>query len=127
MRAVAENQTLAESAGLRVRTILAVAWAIATTMATIAAVIQGTGPGVGLSFLVIPPLAFRAFPAVLLGGLESITGALVGGLIIGVVETLASGIIDSNTGQQFAPFAVLLIVLIIRPEGLFGQKHIDRV
>jgi branched-chain amino acid transport system permease protein len=127
MRAVAENQTLAESAGLRVRTILAVAWAIATTMATIAAVIQGTGPGVGLSFLVIPPLAFRAFPAVLLGGLESITGALVGGLIIGVVETLASGVIDSNTGQQFAPFAVLLIVLIIRPEGLFGQKHIDRV
>lgn len=127
MRAVAENQVLAESAGLQVRTILAVAWAIATTMATIAAVIQGTGPGVGLSFLVIPPLAFRAFPAVLVGGLESITGALVGGLIIGVVETLASGIIDSNTGQQFAPFAVLLIVLIIRPEGLFGQKHIDRV
>jgi len=127
MRAVAENQTLAESVGLRVRTILAVAWAIATTMAMIAAVIQGTGPGVGLSLAVIPPLAFRAFPAVLLGGLESITGALVGGLIIGVVEMLATILIDSTTGQEFAPFAVLLVVLVIRPDGLFGQRRIDRV
>lgn len=127
MRAVAENQTLAESVGLRVRTILAVAWAIATTMAMVAAVIQGTGPGVGLSVLVIPPLAFRAFPAVLLGGLESITGALVGGLVIGVVETLVSALVDTSTGQEMAPFLVLLIVLLIRPDGLFGQRRIDRV
>jgi len=127
MRAVAENQVLAESVGLRVRTILAVAWAIATTMAVVAAVIQGSGPSVGLSVLVIPPLAFRAFPAVLLGGLESITGALVGGLIIGIVEQLTTGLWDSSAGQEFAPFAVLLIVLLIRPDGLFGQKRIDRV
>jgi branched-chain amino acid transport system permease protein len=127
MRAVAENQVLAESVGLQVRTILAVAWAIATTMAMVAAVIQGMGPGVGLSTLVIPPLAFRAFPAVLLGGLESITGALVGGLIIGIVETLASVVFDTTTGQEFAPFAVLLVVLLIRPDGLFGLRRIDRV
>lgn len=127
MRAVAENQVLAESVGLQVRTILAVAWAIATTMAMVAAIIQGMGPGVGLSTLVIPPLAFRAFPAVLLGGLESITGALVGGLIIGVVEMLASIVFDTTTGQEFAPFAVLLVVLLIRPDGLFGQRRIDRI
>jgi branched-chain amino acid transport system permease protein len=127
MRAVAENQVLAESVGLKVRTILAVAWAIAVTMATIAAVIQGTGPGVGLSAVVIPPLAFRAFPAVLLGGLESVTGALVGGLVIGVAEVMASALLDSTTGQEFIPFAVLLIVLLIKPDGLFGQRRIDRV
>jgi branched-chain amino acid transport system permease protein len=127
MRAVAENQVLAESVGLRVRTILAVAWAIAAAMATIAGVIQGTGPGIGLSAIVIPPLALRAFPAVLLGGLESITGALVGGLVIGIVETLASALVDSTTGQEFAPFAVLLIVLMLKPDGLFGQRRIDRV
>ncbi|MBZ0310252.1 MAG: branched-chain amino acid ABC transporter permease [Anaerolineae bacterium] len=127
MRAVAENQVLAESVGLRVRTILAVAWAIAAAMATIAGVIQGTGPGIGLSAIVIPPLALRAFPAVLLGGLESITGALVGGLVIGVVETLVSALVDSTTGQEFAPFAVLLVVLMLKPDGLFGQRRIDRV
>lgn len=127
MRAVAENQTLAGSVGLRVRTILAVAWAIAAAMATIAGVIQGTGPGIGLSAIVIPPLALRAFPAVLLGGLESITGALIGGLIIGVVEALVSVMVDTTTGQEFAPFAVLLVVLMIKPDGLFGQRHIDRV
>jgi branched-chain amino acid transport system permease protein len=127
MRAVAENQVLAESVGLRVRTILAVAWAIAAIMAMIAGVIQGTGPGVGVSVLVIPSLAFRAFPAVLLGGLESIGGALVGGLIIGVVEVLVIGLVDSSTGQELAPFLVLLIALMIRPDGLFGQRRIDRV
>ena len=127
MRAVAENQVLGESIGLRVRTILAVAWAIAATMAMVAGVVQGTGPGVGVSTLVIPSLAFRAFPAVLLGGLESITGALVGGLIIGVVEALTISLIDPTTGQEFAPFALLLIVLMIRPDGLFGQRRIDRV
>ncbi|MFP4321838.1 MAG: branched-chain amino acid ABC transporter permease [Anaerolineales bacterium] len=127
MRAVAEDQTLAESVGLRVRTILAVAWAIAATMAMIAAVIQGSGPAVGVSAIVIPPLAFRAFPAVLLGGLESITGALVGGLIIGVVEVMTTALVDSTTGQEFAPFAVLLIMLMIKPDGLFGQRRIDRV
>lgn len=127
MRAVAENQVLAESVGLQVRTILAIAWAIATTMAMVAAVIQGSGTGQGLSLLVITPLAFRAFPAVLLGGLESVSGAIIGGIIIGVVESLASAMIDTTTGQEFAPFAVLLIVLLIRPDGLFGQRRIDRV
>ena len=127
MRAVAENQTLAESVGLKVRTILGITWAIAAVMAMIAAVIQGSGPGVGLSAVVIPPLAFRAFPAVLLGGLESVTGALLGGIIIGIVEVMTTTYVNSTTGQEFAPFAVLLIVLLIRPDGLLGQRRIDRV
>jgi branched-chain amino acid transport system permease protein len=127
MRASAENQVLAQSVGLRVRSILALAWAIAAAMAMVAAVIQGSGPSVGVSALVLPPLAFRAFPAVLLGGLESITGALVGGILMGVVELLATALIDSATGQEFAPFAVMMLVLMVKPDGLFGQRRVERV
>lgn len=126
LRATAENQILAESVGLQVRLMLALSWAMVAVMATIAGVIQGTG-GTGIAVLVIPYLALRVFPAVLLGGLESITGAMVGGLVIGVVEQLTIIYIDTTAAQQMAPFVVLMVVLIIRPDGLFGQRRIDRV
>ncbi|NDJ85161.1 MAG: branched-chain amino acid ABC transporter permease [Chloroflexi bacterium] len=126
MRATAENQVLAESVGLRVRLMLAVAWAIVAVMAAIAGIIQGTG-GTGVAVLVVPILALRVFPAVLLGGLESITWAMVGGLVIGVVEQLTIVYLDTTAAQQMAPFVVLIIVLLIRPDGLFGQRRIDRV
>ncbi len=126
LRATAENQTLAESVGLQVRLMLAISWGLVALMATIAGVIQGTG-GTGIAILVIPFLALRVFPAVLLGGLESISGAMVGGLIIGVVEQLTTIYLDTSAAQQMAPFVVLMIVLLIRPDGLFGQRRIDRV
>lgn len=126
MRATSENQTLAESVGLRVRLILAIAWATVAVMATIAGVIQGTGPG-GLSKDVIPALALRVFPAVLLGGLDSVTGALVGGILIGVIESLSSLYISTTAAQEMMPFLVLIIVLMFRPDGLFGQRRIERV
>lgn len=126
LRATAENQVLAESVGLQVRLMLAISWGLVALMATIAGVIQGTG-GTGVAILVVPFLALRVFPAVLLGGLESISGAMVGGLVIGVVEQLATIYLDTSAAQQMAPFAVLMIVLLIRPDGLFGQRRIDRV
>lgn len=126
LRATAENQTLAESVGLQVRLMLAISWGLVALMATIAGIIQGTG-GTGIAILVIPFLALRVFPAVLLGGLESISGAMVGGLIIGVVEQLTTIYLDTSAAQQMAPFVVLMIVLLIRPDGLFGQRRIDRV
>jgi branched-chain amino acid transport system permease protein len=126
LRATAENQTLAESVGLQVRLMLAISWGLVALMATIAGVIQGTG-GTGVAILVVPYLALRVFPAVLLGGLESISGAMVGGLIIGIVEQLTTIYIDTSAAQQMAPFVVLMIVLLIRPDGLFGQRRIDRV
>jgi branched-chain amino acid transport system permease protein len=126
MRATAENQVLAESVGLQVRLMLAIAWALVAVMAAMAGIVQGTG-GTGLSAIVIPFLAFLVFPAVLLGGIESITGALVGGLIIGIVERLTALYISSTVAQEAAPFVVLIIVLIIRPDGLFGQRRIERV
>ncbi len=126
LRAASENQPLAESVGLRVRLILAIAWAAVAIIATIAGVIQGTGSG-GLSKDIIPALALRVFPAVLLGGLDSITGALVGGLLIGVIESLSALFISTTAAQEMMPFLVLMIVLMIRPDGLFGQRRIERV
>jgi branched-chain amino acid transport system permease protein len=125
MRATAENQVLAESVGLRVRLILAVVWALVAIIAAIAGVVQGAGAS--LSALLIPALALRVFPAVLLGGLDSITGALVGGIIIGIVEQLSILFISTTAAQEFTPFIVLIIVLYFKPTGLFGQKRIDRV
>lgn len=125
MRATSEDHMLAESVGLRVRLILAVAWAMVAVMAGIAGVLQGTAAG--LSIITIPFLALRVFPAVLLGGLDSITGAFVGGIVIGIVEKLATLYISGSAGQQMAPYVVLMIVLLIRPEGLFGQKRIERI
>lgn len=125
MRATAENQQLAQSVGLRVRSILAVAWAIAALLAGIAGVLQGGATSLSVT---LPFLALRAFPAVLLGGLESIGGALIGGLVVGLVEQWATLLFPgTQAGEQLAPYLVLMAVLVIRPEGLFGQKRIERI
>lgn len=126
MRATAEDQRLAQSVGLRVRVILAIAWAIASLLAMVAGVLQG-GANI-LAPNATPLLALAAFPAVLLGGLESVSGALVGGIIIGLVQEWANFLFPgTQAGTELAPYVVLMIVLVIRPDGLFGQKRIDRV
>lgn len=125
MRATSENQVLAESVGLRVRLILAIAWALVAMMAGIAGVLQGTAAG--LSLLTVPFLALRVFPAVLLGGLDSVVGAFVGGIILGVVENMTTLYANNTAATEFAPYFVLMVVLLVRPEGLFGQHRIDRV
>jgi len=125
MRAAAEDQRLAQSVGLRVRIVLAVAWAIAALLATAAGVLQGGATSLSLN---MPLLALLAFPAVLLGGLESITGALVGGLVIGLVQEWANLLFPgTQAGTELAPYVVLMAVLVIRPDGLFGQKRIERI
>ncbi|MFW5709366.1 MAG: branched-chain amino acid ABC transporter permease [Chloroflexota bacterium] len=124
MRATSENQVLAQSVGMRVRAILAIAWAIATLLALAAGGLYGAASNIGTS---MSALAFLAFPAVLLGGLESIGGALVGGIIIGLSQTWADLLFGNDAGTQLAPYVILMIVLIIRPDGLFGQKRIERI
>lgn len=125
MRATAENQKLAQSTGLRVRTILAVTWAIAAILAGTAGALQGGATSLSLN---LPLLALRAFPAVLLGGLESVGGALVGGLVIGLVQEYGNLLFPgTQAGTDLAPYVVLMIVLVIRPDGLFGQKRIERI
>jgi branched-chain amino acid transport system permease protein len=125
MRAVAESQPLAEAVGLRVRSILAVAWAIAALLATVGGVLLGGATNLSVT---LPFVALRAFPAVLLGGLESIAGALVGGLVIGLAEQYATLLFPgTQAGEQLAPYVILMVVLVIRPDGLFGQKRIERI
>ena len=125
MRATSEDQQLAQSVGLRVRVILAVTWAVAAVLASIAGVLQGGAVGLSLN---INFVVLRVFPAVLLGGLESISGALIGGMIIGLVEQFGTLINSSEqVGANLAPYVVLMLVLVIRPDGLFGEKRIERI
>ena len=125
MRATSEDQQLAQSVGLRVRVILAITWAVAAFLASIAGVLQGGAVGLSLN---INFVALRVFPAVLLGGLESISGALVGGIIIGIVEQFGTLINSSQqVGTDLAPYVILMLVLVVRPDGLFGEKRIERI
>lgn len=127
MRATSEDQQLAESVGLRVRVILAVTWGVAALLAGIAGVLyagssNSTAVDTNLQFV-----ALRAFPAVLLGGLESVSGALIGGLILGLTEEWAKMLFSGDVAENLAPYIILMIVLVLRPEGLFGEKRIDRI
>jgi len=124
MRAVSEDHELSMSCGVNITTIFAVTWILATILGTLAGFLMGYRLSLAPSYT--PLLALKAFPAVIFGGLESILGALVGGLTIGIIESLVGGLIDPNLGE-ISVYVVLLLVLIIRPEGLFGLKRIERV
>jgi branched-chain amino acid transport system permease protein len=126
MRATAENHELARSMGIKVPRVFALSWAIAGIIATLGGVLLATLTGVSLS---LSTVALIAFPAILLGGLDSFAGAMVGGIVVGLVMALvqASKLIEVRNSTEIAPYVLLLIVLIIRPEGLFGQKRIERV
>ena len=126
MRGASEDHELAQSIGLRINRIFAISWAMAGMVATVGGILLATSSGLDLSLSLV---VLTAFPAVLLGGLESIPGALVGGLIIGFSSGLvsASKIQIIRKSAEIVPYILLLIILVIRPEGLFGQKRIERV
>ena len=129
MRAAAEDHLVAQSIGLRVRRIFAIAWAIAAVVATGGGILLATVTGIAPSLSVV---GLKAFPAVLFGGLESIPGAIVGGLTVGVVESLVQGLprdasIRAMGLGQIAPYVVMLLVMLFRPQGLFGLKRIERI
>ncbi len=126
MRGASEDHELAQSIGLRIHRIFGISWAMAGVVATTAGVLLATSSGLDLSLSVV---VLAAFPAVLLGGLESIPGTIVGGLIIGLSQGLvsASKVQIIRNATEITPYVVLLLVLLIRPEGLFGQRRIERV
>lgn len=129
MRAVADDQMAAMSVGTSVERVFALAWAFAGLTAAAAGVILGLMSGLTLTGLA--GIGLKVFPVVILGGLDSVLGAIVGGILIGVLENLAAGYLDGlvpggGTRDVF-PFIVLLIVLLLRPYGLFGTKEIERV
>ncbi len=134
MRAVAFDQEAALAQGISVGRVFAIAWGAAAALAMIAAVCASMSPiGVGTVTLGTSALALRALPAVILGGLDSVQGALVGGLVIGVTEVLAGNYLARYTdalGTGYAlvvPYVVMLIVLVVRPYGLFGTPEVRRV
>ncbi len=126
MRATSEDHELARSVGINVPRIFGLSWAIAGIIATVGGVLLATLTGVSLSLSVV---ALVAFPAILLGGLESFPGAIVGGLLVGLTQALvqASSVQTIRGTSEIAPYILLLVVLVLRPEGLFGEKRIERV
>lgn len=126
MRATSENHDVARSVGIKVSSIFGISWAVSGIVATLGGVLLATLSGLSLN---LSTVVLVAFPAILLGGLESLGGALLGGLCVGLIQALvqASSLIQVRNSYEIAPYVLLMIVLIIRPEGLFGQKRIERV
>lgn len=127
LAAVAEDHTTALSLGVSVRQAIAVAWVLGTLVATAAAVVLLSGSILSLE---VATIGFKALPVALLGGLESIRGAPLAGIIIGVLEALAITYLDPLTNGAASgvlPYAAMIAVLLIRPYGLFGWRKIERL
>jgi branched-chain amino acid transport system permease protein len=128
MRATAFNQQVAQSLGVSIQRIFVVSWAISALVSGVAGVVVGVVNGIspGLTLFGI-----KVFPAVILGGLDSIVGAVVGGIVIGLLENLAQFVDGEylHWGNLYvvAPFYALVLVLMLRPYGLFGTKDIERI
>ena len=127
MRAVADNQQVAMAMGINVERYFAIAWAMAGIVAALGGIIWGSMLGVDTQLALV---GLKVFPVVILGGLDSIVGAVVGGLIIGVVESVAAGYFDPIVGggtKDFAPYVLMIIALMFKPYGLFGKRRIERI
>jgi branched-chain amino acid transport system permease protein len=127
MRAVADSQQVAMAMGINVRRYFALAWAMAGLVSALGGVVWGTMLGVDNQLALV---GLKVFPVVILGGLDSVMGAVIGGLIVGIVENFAAGYLDPYVGggtKDFAPYVLMILVLMIRPEGMFGRRRIERV
>jgi branched-chain amino acid transport system permease protein len=123
MRAIADDQQAALSMGIAIPRVLAVAWSLAAITAAIGGMMLANIVGVGQE---ISYIGLRVFPVVILGGLDSIPGAVVGGATIGLLETYTGGYVGHGL-NLIVPFVVLILVLMVRPYGLFGKRTIERV
>jgi branched-chain amino acid transport system permease protein len=131
MRAAADDPPTAALMGVPRKTVSALAWTLAGALAAVAGVFITAFPTPGLQ-PATASVALAAFPAAILGGLDSIGGAIVGGLVVGLAESLAEGYESQLAflGQGFhsvMPYAVMVLVLLVRPAGLFGTKELHRV
>lgn len=131
MRAVAEDAPTAGLMGVRRGTVSAMAWTLAGVLAAVAGLFIIAFPSPGLQPLTAS-VALRAFPAAIIGGLDSVTGAIVGGAVVGLAEALAQGYASNLAflGTGFAgvlPYLVMVAVLLVRPTGLFGVRELHRV
>ena len=128
MRATAFSNQVALSMGIPVKNIFALAWCIASVVSAIGGILIGSINGINVQ---LGHFGLKVFPAVILGGLDSIPGAAIGGLIVGVLENLSDGVLKTTFGlsgiKEVAPYVFLVIILMIKPYGLFGKKEIERI
>jgi branched-chain amino acid transport system permease protein len=124
MRSVADNQPAALSLGVHVRRVFALSWAIAAMVCAMSGIILGIMNGINVHEL--SAIGLKVFPVVILGGLDSIGGAILGGVIIGLLETFTGGYLSSSL-REVVPYIVLVLILLVRPYGLFGLVEIERV
>lgn len=129
MRATAEDEQVVQSAGIKVTTIYTISWMIACVVGVVSGIILGGTSGVMVS---MSEVGMKAFAVVLLGGIDSVGGAILAGIIIGILENIAAGYLDplmpSGGGvANVFPFIVIIIVLVFKPHGLFGLKRIERI
>jgi len=127
MRAVSDDQIASWAVGIKVESLIAVAWGIAGASAGAAGILWGSVQGVDwtLSLLLLKALAIA-----ILGGLDSVPGVLLAGLILGIVENVAAGVLDPIVGggtRDVVASIIILLTVLIRPHGLFGHHHIERV
>jgi branched-chain amino acid transport system permease protein len=127
MRAVADNQQVAMAMGIDVERYFGVAWAMTGMVSALGGILWGNLLGVDVNLALV---GFKVFPVVILGGLDSIPGAIIGGLIVGIVENIAAGYVDPYVGggtKDFAPYVLMIMALMVRPYGIFGKKIIERI
>lgn len=127
LRAVADDHQAAQSVGIPLNRIWVIVWSVAGLVALVAGVVWGSKLGVQFS---LQQVALKALPVVILGGFTSIPGAIIGGLIIGLGEKLSEVYLGPFFGggiENWFAYVLALIFLLFRPEGLFGERHIDRV
>ena len=127
LRAVADDHQAALAVGIPLKQIWAIVWSVAGFVALVAGLMWGARNGVQFALTFV---ALKALPVLIIGGFESVTGAIVGGLIIGASEKLAEVYIGPHIGggiEGWFAYVMALMFLLVRPEGLFGEKRIDRV
>lgn len=124
MRSVADNQRAALSLGVHVKRVFALSWGIAALVAAMSGIIIGIMNGINVHEL--GSIGLKVFPVVILGGLDSIGGAIVGGILIGFLETFTGGYLSTSL-KDVLPYVVLVIILLVKPYGLFGLVEIERV
>lgn len=127
MRAVADSHQVSMAMGINVERYFAFAWILSGFVALLGGIVWGNAIGVDTQ---LAQLGLKVFPVVILGGLDSIIGVVVGGIIVGVCEALAAGYLDPYVGggtKDFTPYVLMILVLMIRPYGIFGKPIIERI
>lgn len=124
MRVTAESHDVAMALGVNITRVFSVSWMLATVVGALAGIFIGNR--LGLQVAITPSLAFKALPAIIFGGLDSVAGAIIGGFAVGILEKMAGGFIDPRIGE-ITPYIILLLVLMARPQGLFGEERIERI